>query len=184
MPNGTPGNVELGPGLLFCATIGTTEPTLASAALPSAWRQIGYTEDGSTFTWTVNVDPIPVEEEFDPIRYVTTGRSGKVEFQMAEATRQNLVLAINSGNTVTNDATTVEPPAPTTEVRVMLLWDALTVPAATNERWIFRQCFQGGDLAIARKKAPDKTLLPVSFMLEKPATLQPWICMPGPTGLI
>lgn len=71
--------LAIDPGLLYVAPIGTTEPTastdLAAASLPSAWREVGYTEDGSVFKYDVKSEKIEVAEELDPIQSVITGRS-------------------------------------------------------------------------------------------------------------
>lgn len=177
---GTSSNVILGPGLLYVAPVGTTEPTNASTVLPSAnWREVGYTEDGTTFTYEITNEPIEVEEEFDPIFYRTTGRSGTVAFQMAEVTRQNLALAVNVGAAAPNNAASLEPPSPNSEVRVMI-----ALNTDDGARWIWRQCLQASSIEIARKKAPDKALLPVEFRLEKPTGLQPWIVFPNATFLV
>lgn len=176
---GTPGNVSIGPGLLYAAPIGTTEPASASAALPSAWRAIGYTEEGSGFTEARNNEPVPVAEEFYPIRYVTTEITNSVAFAMAEATRQNLALATNQGAAAANDATALEPPAPGSEVRVMLVH--VTDGGAL---WLFRQCFNGGTVELGNRKAPQKRLLATEFRLEKPTGAQPWKVFPNASGLI
>ena len=70
---GNPDEVLLGAGTLYVAPIGTTEPTSASAALPSAWREVGWTEDGSTINYVMTSADVNVEEEFDPVKIVTTG---------------------------------------------------------------------------------------------------------------
>lgn len=187
MATGTATNVSLGPGWLYVAAIGTTEPTSASAALPSAWRDVGYTEEGSTFSYEYENEGIEVAEELDAIRYVTTGRAGTLAFNMAEATRRNLALALNAGAAAANDATAIEPTAAGSEVRVMAVWDsgdATAVAAGTSSRWLFRQCFQAGNIEIDRHKAPDKSLIPVEFRLEKPTGLQPFKVFPNSSFLI
>jgi len=106
--------VAVDPGLLYVAAIGTTEPTastdLAAATLPSAWREVGYTEDGSVFKYDVKSEDIEVAEELDPILSMITARTGTLEFKMAQATRRNLALALNTAAAAANDATTLEPP--------------------------------------------------------------------------
>lgn len=176
---GTSSNITLGAGLLYAAPIGTTEPASSSATLPSAWRALGYTEEGSTFTEERSNEGIDVAEEFYPVRYATTSISNAIAFAMAETTRQNLALSTNQGAAAANDATALEPPAPGSEVRVMLVLD--TQDAA---RWIFRQCFNGGTVEIVNRKAPDKRLLAVEFRLEKPTSNQPWKVYPNASGLI
>lgn len=192
---GTPGNVQIGPGVLYVAAASASEPLSASATLASAtFTEVGYTEDGSTFTYEITSEGIEVEEELDPIRYATTGRMGKVAFAMAETTRRNMVLAINAGAGAANDASGFGPPAPGAEERVMLVWrngetgdDAAAIT--------FRRCLQAGTMAINRQKAPDKSLLAVEFNLEKPPTAvvsppvgssgtEPFWVFPSSTGLI
>lgn len=178
--------VVVDPGLLYVAAIGTTEPTastdLAAASLPSAWREVGYTEDGSVFKYDVKSEPIPVAEELDPIGYAITDRSGSLEFKMKQATRRNLFLAINSGAAGANDGTTVEPPDPSAMVRVMLLH--VSNDASAVRGILFRQCFNTGGLEIDWSKAPKTPLLPVMFALEKPTGETPWIAFPNANGLV
>jgi hypothetical protein len=38
----------------------------------------------------------------------------------------------------------------------------------SQERWVFRQCFQQGDITITRGKGAVKALIPCEFKLEKP----------------
>ncbi|MFN2166827.1 MAG: hypothetical protein ACK2U9_11275 [Anaerolineae bacterium] len=66
---------------------------MASTALPSAWRAVGYTEDGTTITTELTNEEIEVAEEYDPVLYVMTKRKVMLSVQMAEATRRMLVLA-------------------------------------------------------------------------------------------
>lgn len=171
--------IAIGPGTLYVAAIATADPTSATASLPSTWRAVGYTEEGNTFTYEITQEEIEVAEEFDPVRIDTTKRAGTVAFSMAEMTRANLALALNLGAAATNDTTAVEPPAPGAELRVKIVLDTLG-----GSRWLFRQCIQGGSLEIARKKSPDKALMPVEFKLEKPTGLQPFKVFPAASGYL
>lgn len=179
---GNADHVELGPGRLYVAPLGTTEPTSASAALPSAWVAIGYTEDGSAFASDITSEPVEVAEELDPISYVNTRRLNRVSFSMAEATARNLVLALGGGAATANDGTSVEPPDAGAEVAVMLVWDSEETPGASNVRWIYRQAKPSGTIEIAHRKAPAKSLIPVTFNLEKPASAKPFRVYPNAAG--
>lgn len=179
---GDPDELQLGPGKLYCADIGTTEPTSASAALPSAWREIGWTEEGSAFSTETTVEAINVAEEFDPPKYQPTGRTSSVTFAMAQTVRSNLLLALNAGASEADNGDAVEPPDPGQEVRVMLVWESDDAEPA--RRWIFRRCLASGALEIARRKAPTKATIPVTFNLEKPAGQTPWKAFPNADGLI
>lgn len=183
--NGTPDNVTLGPGWLYGAPLGTAEPTVPAdfeASPPSAWRALGYTEEGSAFTYTVNAEGIPVAEELEPIKYATVSRELAVGFQMAEGTRQNFALALNIGANEANDSTALEPPALGEEVSIMLLW--LSADEYDPRLWLFRKVKQGGAVEVARRKAPQKTTFPVTFNVEKPTGAEPFIILPNSDGLI
>lgn len=174
-----PTEVLLGPGLLYAAPIGTTEPTDATTPLPSAWREIGYTDEGTTINMAYTSEGVPVAEEFYPIKYVTTNIEFSVEFAIKQFSRRNLALAMNAGANAANDATDIEPPAPGTDVRVMIV-----LQTEEDARWVFRQCYQGGTVAMQRNKAPAVAMMPVQFNMEKPTGLEPWIAFPTADGLV
>jgi hypothetical protein len=181
---GSSANIALGAGRLYVAAVGTTEPTDCSTAMPSAWRAVGYTEDGTTFSVDLSNEAIEVAEEYDPVRYVLASRATKLAVQMAEMTRRNLALSMGGGAAAANDATAFEPPDPGAEVAVMIVWDSLDTPSASNIRWLFRQCKVNGSVETQRNKAPNKALLPVEFNLEKPAGLAPFKVFPNSSGLV
>ena len=169
---GTPSNLSLGPGRLYVAAPGTAEPTtlFSASSLPAApWTEVGYTQEGSTFSYEFSSEDVEVAESLDPIMTKTTGRTGSLTFSMAENTVRNLTLAFNGG-TVTTTGTgasqvyTYEPPEPGTELRKMVLF----ISEDFTEVWIFRQVFQSGSVGMDRRKGADKTLIPVEFKLEKP----------------
>jgi hypothetical protein len=170
MARGNPGALGLGPGYLYFAAIGTTEPSdlvTAWAAVSANWAGIGYTDEGSEFGYSPDTDTVQVAEELDPVQIVTTGRSSTVAFAMAEITAAHLQLAMNGGDlTVGTGIVTFEPPDLGSETRIMLGFES----EDHEERWVFRQCFQSGDVSIVRRKGADKATIAVEFSLEKPAT--------------
>lgn len=175
-PVGNAGAVQLGPGALYVAPIGTQEMISGSATIDTAFVEVGFTEDGSEFNYEITAEEIFVEERFDPIKISTTKRAASVSFQMAQSTRKTLALALNLGVSV-DSAQGLAPPDPGSESRVMITY--------VNENgavWNLRRCFQGASVAIARKKAPDKTLIPVTFRLEIPTAASAQL-PPGSTGL-
>lgn len=177
---GDPDTVVLGAGVLYAAPISTADPTtLASVTGASAWREIGWTEDGSVIDLAYKIEAIKVEEEFYPVKYVVTDVEGTVGFKMKQFTRENLALAVNLGADADNDNTALEPPSPGEEVRVKLVLITLD-----NAMWLFRRCINGENVQIDRKKAPNAALLPVKFSLEKPTGQQPWKVFPTADGLI
>jgi hypothetical protein len=171
---GTPANVHLGPGRLYKAPLGTTEPASASAALPSAWVAIGYTEDGTEIVTDITAEDVEVAEELDPIDTVQVRRVTTVNVQPAEMTVNNLATSLGGEVTRTNDAVAYEFPDPEDIVAFMLVWDSNEDPTsdsgATNRRWVFRSVKPAGTVTTARRKAPQKALLPMALRANKPAS--------------
>ena len=173
---GNAGEVQIGPGAIYVAPIGTAEPVSASGALDPAFKQIGYTEDGNTFTYEITVAEIDVAELFDPISYATTKRAASIAFQMAQVSATNLNLSLNNGAATTVAGKGIAPPAVGSELRVMIVFDG-----QNGSRWTYRRCLQSTALKIDHKKAPDKSLLPVQFNLEIPVAASASL-PPGSTG--
>lgn len=175
--------VVAGPGLLYVAPLGTTEPTTSSdlSSLPSAWREVGYTDKGSTFSYKITAEGLDVAEELDPVGTRITKRAGTVTFQMAQASRRNLALALNLGAAAANDATTLEPPDESAMLRVMLL--RVSTDASAVRGVLFRKVFNTGGLEINFSEAPDKSVIPVEFALEKPTSAKSFIVFPNASGL-
>lgn len=183
--------IEIGPGTLYAAPLGTTEPDSVTGAWGAGWVPLGYTDAGSTFAYQLQTAAVTVEEEYFPIRTVTTGATATLSFSLAETTRQNLLLAMNAGigsslvagttgTSGTDTSIWAEPPALGSEVRVMLGWDSIPKAGSTGTdvdafaRLIARQCFQTGNISIQRRKGNNKPLYACTFTLEKPPSAQPF----------
>lgn len=166
-PAGSAAALSLGVGTLYWAPLGTPLPEDLADALDAAFKKIGYTQEGSEFSYEITTDPVEVAESLEPVYYKTTGRSGSVTFAMAENTVRNLTLAFNGGKVTrtASGAISYEPPDPGTEVRRTLVWES----EDKQERWVYPQVFQGGSVSMARRKGADKVTLPAEFRLEKPA---------------
>ncbi len=169
------------PGYLFRAPIGTAEPTWAvtasvfSDAWPGAWIPMGATEEGSTFKYETTVEAITVAEFFDPIKQVTTGRSGSFAMALADVTGTHMAWALNKAvGTVTGATTTtmniVEPPTPGSELRCMIGWESLD----NTVRLLCRQVISATSIEIGNKKGTDNGTIPMEFQFEVPVGLQPF----------
>ncbi len=152
------------PGFLWLATIGVPEPAHTSSGgrftdtVPAAWLPLGATTEGSSFSYTTEVEAIEVAEFFDPVRYATVSRSGSIAFNLASVTLSNYRRALNGG---------VAALVPTgTEVRAQLLFETTD----GSLRFIFRQVLQGGEITLDFRKAPDIASIPCTFNLEIPTT--------------
>jgi hypothetical protein len=172
------------PGILWIGALGTAEPTPTSTAgkftdvLPPAWILLGPTDEGSSFSDSVDTDTITVAEFLSAIRNVVTGRSSKLAFALASWTLSNYRRALNGGvaaiaptGTVGAEVTSLEPPVEGTETRAMVMWESTD----STLRLMGRQAFQTGEVSTDFKPAPDKALIPCEYSFEQPTTgLRPW----------
>lgn len=171
--------VIAGVGLLYVGTSDAILPTAADLFAagvrvpfdptdldPDTWREIGYSESGATITTSVESESLEVAEELEPIGTTTTTRSGSVNFEMAQATAENLSLALNLGPLYT-DGTFIEPPDPANEEYVKLILH-------TNQDavWIFPRVKNTAEFSMARAKT-GKTLIGVEMGIYR-ETGQPY----------
>jgi hypothetical protein len=165
------------PGFLFWAPLGTAEPTHAVTASvfsdtwAAAWIRLGATEEGHSFSWQTSFEPVTVAELLDPVRYVTTGRTGSLSFSLNDFHMNNVKRALNGGTITTTGATTttmstITPVAQGAEVRCMIGWESTD----GTERLIAYQCINTGEVSITRRKGADNANLPMEFQLEAPTS--------------
>jgi hypothetical protein len=162
MAQGNPAAITPGAGWLYVAPIGTTEPTDASAALPSAWKEVGYTESGHTRNTDITSEDIEVAESLDPVATTQTKRTITVGFTMVEMDKFHQSLAYGAG-IVANDATGFEPPDPEDLAPVMLVHDSLA-----GGRFLMRKASVSGSQQVTFAKAPAKPGIAVVFNAEDP----------------
>lgn len=168
---GNPDLLALGPGVLYTAPIGSSEPTDLVAAWPGSWVQLGYTHEGNAFSYELTVENIEVAEELEPVDIVPTSRAIKVAFSLAEVTATNLQLALNGGTIATpTGLVTFEPPDTNNMTKRMYGWESNDA----EERWIYRKCFNSGTVEIPRRKGADKAVIPFELMLMKPTGVAPF----------
>ncbi len=169
------------PGFLFWAPLGTAEPAHAVTASvfsdiwPAAWVKLGATEEGHAFNWQTSFEPVEVAELLDPIKYITTGRTGSLAFALSDFHMNHVKRALNGGTITTTGTTTTTmstytPPAQGAETRCMIGWESQD----STERLIAFQCFNTAGVTIARRKGAAKATLPVEYSLELPAGGQPF----------
>ena len=167
LPTFTANGIRVNPGALYVAQLLTAEPVGLTGAWPSGWAPIGLTDSGHTDTYNTSEANIDAAELLDPVLIVTTGRTMTVAFSALNVTARLLILALNGGLVAPVTGTgfiTVTPPDLGAEARVMMGWDATD----GKERKIWRKCVQSGSIALARQKAPNKTVVPFSMSVEAP----------------
>jgi hypothetical protein len=172
------------PGILWIAPVGTAEPTPTAAGgrftdtLPAAWLLLGPTDEGSTFSDSVETDTITVAEFRNAIRNVVTGRTSSLAFALASWTLTNYRRALNGGvaaiaptGTGGAEVTSLEPPAEGDETRCMLMWESTDLTL----RLLARQAFQTGEVSTDFRPGAERALIPCEFAFEQPNTgLRPW----------
>lgn len=164
-------NISLGPGTLYVAQVGSTAPTTVTAAWAAAWKEIGYTAEGTEVSVEISRDPVEVAEEIDPVGYASTARSVSVAFAMAELTARNLTIAFNGGTVSTaGGVTSYIPPELGAEGSVALGFES----EDGEERWIFYKASQSGSVSIGRRKGSDKATIPVTMNVEKISGKEPF----------
>jgi hypothetical protein len=174
----------LDPGFLWICPLLTVPWTNTVAggiftdAINVAAIPLGATEDGSTFHYETNVDPVLVAEFFDPIQFRTTSRQGSMAFNLAGFTLSNYRRALNGGVAALTATSgvgatalwTIAPPVPGAEARCMVAWESLD----TTVRILLYQTIQGGAVESVFKKAPDKAVIPCTFNMEVPVSGTPF----------
>lgn len=169
------------PGYLFWAPLASTVPTntvvgsVFTDAWPGAWIPLGITKAGHEFNWQTATGVVEAAEYLDPLKYVSTGRTGSIKFELMNLSATNLKRMNNGGTIVVTGATTTTlsvytPPALGAEVRVMIGWESQDF----TERLVFNQVFQTGQITIGRKKGTDAASIPVEFNVEVPSGAVPF----------
>jgi hypothetical protein len=170
------------PGYLFWAPLSSTIPgggtggtvsgSLFTDSWIAPWVNLGATEDGSTFDYELNVEAISVAEFLDPIKYVTTARSGSFAFNLTSYTLTNLSKALNGSaptivsGTGATQLNRLRPPVAGAEVRCMIGWESLD----STMRFVAYQTINSGRVTTAYKKAPSYAVIPCTFNFEMPVS--------------
>lgn len=170
--------IALGPGYLYKAPLGSAVPTntvvgsVFTDTWPVAWIPVGVTREGHEFSYQINTDNVLAAEYLDPLKIVTTGRNIGVAFEMMQLHLGNLKTSMNGATqttvsgTTTTQLTSLTPPVLGQETRVMLGWESTDA----TERWVFTQCFNTGNVQIARRKGATNAGIPVAFGIEQPSS--------------
>lgn len=166
----TPGNAAMGPGTLYVADFGATEPDGDHTGVyttPSAvyWTDVGGTLGGLRLKLGQEIKDL----EFDQIVMPVDGRITKQEFvfeaKLAEITLANLVIAMNGG-TLTSELglTTYEPDlsdSSNTPDYKALIFDGFGA-GGYRRRVVIRKCLSTEPVEIASTKE-DQQVYAVSF---------------------
>lgn len=109
---GTPSNVLVGSASIYTAPPNTAAPTMATTGLvtpATPWTEIGYTVNGLAFSVDGKNQDIYVDEEANPILIVPDTATVTFDFECAEDTLANALLAYGRGALTSVAATTTVP---------------------------------------------------------------------------
>lgn len=101
-------------GQVYAAPVGTVRPTDFTTPFPSAWINLGRTDDnGAQITDTKTIADIPVWQSLYPARKIITARAFEVVFTLRDWTRASFSLAFGGGTWVADtDVVSYHPPDP------------------------------------------------------------------------
>lgn len=164
-------NLVMGVGSLYVADFGATEPApteLNTAPLDTDWRDVGYTQDGVTFTFVQEYEELTVDQIVDIPGSRLTRRTATIGTNLAEPTLENLNLALNGAGTITEGATAGDPDewelnsdqGNVPNYRA-IMFDGFG-PNGNRRRVIVRRALQTGDVEAAYAK-DGQTVFSVEF---------------------
>ncbi|HEU4754004.1 MAG TPA: hypothetical protein VFU47_12920 [Armatimonadota bacterium] len=88
-------NLAAGPGQLYVADFGATEPSDVSTPLDAGWRNVGGTLDGITLRLTQEWFALQVDQSAYEAGRVRTSGGVQIQTNLAEVTLQNLAAAFS-----------------------------------------------------------------------------------------
>lgn len=154
-------NLIQGPATLYVGTFGATEPATIAAAPTTPWRDVGGTKDGCELGVADEYQALTVDQVVYEIERRRTGRVVTVKTSLAEATLENLAVAIantapTAGVLTADDGLSAFAPAYSA-----ILLDGIA-PGGFRRRIIVRKVLSTDNVAMAYKK-DGQTLIPVTF---------------------
>jgi len=147
------------------------EPGAATApglSLSSPYVDVGYTEDGVNFNYTVDIAEIKVEEETFPIDGKITSETLEIVCNMAESSLFNIDKAI-AGSVLSGNILTIGDGI----LKKMSIKLTGITPAGTERTYEFPKVIATGAVGMSFRRA-EKTIVPLTFRALKPAS--------GPVG--
>lgn len=97
---GTAANIIVGPARMLVAVPGTPLPTLDGTVDPVTWdaafKEVGFTEDGTVMAYNPTVKDIMVDEAMAAVLKILDGEKCTFSAKLSEATLSNLNRAISA----------------------------------------------------------------------------------------
>lgn len=168
--------VIMGAGRLYVGDFsltGANEPfDIAVNTTPqaSAWTDVGFTNDGVTYTVNQTFSNMMVDQVADPVGAKMTERVVTIATNMAQATLENVKYALNTGTITTGSGfKSLEPEYDGDELQPTyraIIFDGFAPASAAGvvkrRRFLVRKVLSVEAVGVAYKKG-DLTLIPVTF---------------------
>ena len=167
----TASNFLAGPGALWIAAYGATEPAdsnISSTFSASGWTDVGGTQDGVTMTWENEFFELECDQIVDIPESRQVKRAMKIKTNMAETTLANLKTALNGGTITASASYSTFDPDDVGASQSPTYWALCFVgksPGGFNRRVFARKSLSTDSVEMAYKKGA-QTLIPVTFTVH------------------
>lgn len=167
--------VLVGTGTLYLAPIGTAFPANPTVTPSAPLEDVGYSEEGWTFVADRTLENVEVAEEVDPLRRLKTAQSLSIRGAAAQASLENLQLALGGGTITPNDPAAgfrrYTPPSSSAFDEYVALF-RVEAPPGDGTKFRDIRCPRVVSVAaveMSHAKAPQKTLIAMEFGLLVPS---------------
>ncbi len=164
-----------GTGVVYVApyTAGMTLPSSYNSTLPSAFTNLGYTdEDGVTFTDEPTIDRKGAWQSFYPVRILETARMAKLAFNLEQWNADTLKLAAGGGTVATAGSGSKFTPHAAGSVSEWAVVVDVT-DGAISDRWVLPRALVVSSLETQLNRS-DLSVLPVELEAIGEDGVNPW----------
>lgn len=154
-------NLIQGPATLYVGTFGATEPATIATAPATPWVDAGGTKDGIEFAVAKTFGVLGVDQVAYDVERRVTGIAVTLKTALAEATLDNLAIAIANTAPTANVLTADDGLSVFAPTYRAILLDGIA-PGGFRRRIIVRKVLSTDSVAMAYKK-DGQTLIPVTF---------------------
>lgn len=167
-------NLIQGPATLYAGIFGATEPATVATAPGVGWTDVGGTKDGVELQINDEYAVLDVDQIIYEIQRRRTKRVVAIKTQLAEATLENLALAIANTAPAANVLTADDGLTAFAPSYGAVLMDGIA-PGGFRRRVIVRKTLPTDSVGTAYKK-DSQTLLPVTWTAHwVSASIRPFV---------
>lgn len=167
-------NLIQGPATLYAGIFGVTEPATVATAPGAGWTDVGGTKDGVELQINDEYAVLDVDQIIYEIQRRRTKRVVAIKTQLAEATLENLALAIANTAPTANVLTADDGLTAFAPSYGAVLMDGIA-PGGFRRRVIVRKTLPTDSVGTAYKK-DSQTLLPITWTAHwVSASIRPFV---------